>query len=102
MALISTVMLTVLTFLMKYQVQHDPAMGLAARQAIGHLTFIPWTSDRTFHQLIQTQNLAPGDLSGLLQHYQQSRMLSARYGLLAMAIVTSLLLIRLRHLPKSS
>jgi MFS family permease len=26
MALISTVMLTVLTFLMKYQVQHDPAM----------------------------------------------------------------------------
>lgn len=30
MALISTVMLTVLTFLMKYQVQHDPAMGLAA------------------------------------------------------------------------
>lgn len=102
MALISTVMLTVLTFLMKYQVQHDPAIGLAARQAIGHLTFIPWTSDRTFHQLIQTQNLAPGDLSGLLQHYQQSRMLSARYGLLAMALVTSLLLIRLRHLPKSS
>lgn len=101
MALISTVMLTVLTFLMKYQVQHDPAMGTAARQAIGHLTFIPRTSDRTFHQLIQTQNPRPA-ISGLLQHYQQSRMLSARYGLLAMAIVTSLLLIRLRHLPKSS
>ena len=88
MALISTVMLTVLTFLMKYQVQHDPAMGLAARQAIGHLTFIRGTRDRTFHKLIQTQH--------------QSRMLRARYGRLARGIVTSLLRIRLRHLPKSS
>ena len=102
MALISTVMLTVLTFMMKYQVQHDVAISLAARQAIGHLTFIPWTSDRTFHQLIQTQSLATDDIYSILQHYQQSRMESARYGLLAMAIVTSLLLIRLRHLPKSS
>lgn len=102
MALISTVMLTVLTFLMKYQVQHDLAITPLARQIISHLTFIPWTSDRTFRQLIQTQNLAPADIYSLLQHYQLSRMQSARYGLLAMAIATSMLLIRLRHLPKPS
>lgn len=102
MALISTVMLTILTFLMKYQVQHDLALSQSARQSISHLVYIPWTSDRTFHQLLQKQNLAPGDFYSLLQHYQQSRMQSARYGLLAMALVTTLLLIRLRDLPQSS
>ncbi|MBA7844087.1 MFS transporter [Klebsiella sp. RHBSTW-00484] len=102
MALISTVMLTVLTFLMKYQVQHDLAISLPARQIVEHLNFIPWISDRAFHQFIQTQNLASGDLMNILSHYQQSRLQSTRYGLLAMAIVTLLLFIRLRDLPKSS
>lgn len=102
MALISTVMLTVLTFLMKYQVQHDLAISLPARQIVEHLNFIPWISDRAFHQFIQTQNLASGDLMNILSHYQQSRLQSTRYGLLAMAIVTLLLFIRLHDLPKSS
>lgn len=102
MALISTVMLTFLTFSMKYQVQHDLAIGQSARQIIEHLAFVPWISDRAFHQFIQTQNLATDDLFGILRHYQQSRMQSTRYGLLAMVVITLVLLIRLRNLPKSA
>lgn len=45
---------------------------------------------------------AHDDLFGILRHYQQSRMQSTRYGLLAMVVITLVLLIRLRNLPKSA
>lgn len=45
---------------------------------------------------------AHDDLFSILRHYQQSRMQSTRYGLLAMVVITLVLLIRLRNLPKSA
>ncbi|MFQ9621908.1 MAG: hypothetical protein ACLR17_06005 [Enterobacteriaceae bacterium] len=75
-------------------------MGLAARQAIGHLTFIP---GRAIGLSISLSRHKTG-----ARRSQPSSALSAEpdaeraLRLLAMAIVTSLLLIRLRHLPKSS
>lgn len=101
MALISTVMLTLITFFMKYQVSHDLAISLAARDAIHQLIYIPWSSDGTFRQLILGHHLSFDDTIKLMAHYQQSRIQSARYGLLAMVVATLALFFRLRHLPET-
>lgn len=101
MALISTVMLTFLTFSMKYQVSHDLTISLPGRDIFHQLAYIPWSSDSTFRQLIQSHHLPFEDTLKLVNHYQQSRTESARYGLLAMVAATLALFFRLHHVPET-
>ena len=102
MALTSTVMLTFLTFSMKYQIDHDLSVSLLSRTILHQLIYIPWSGDNAFYQLMLDQNIPSRDIPILMEHYQKSRIQSTHYGLFAMVIATLVLFFRLHHIPETT
>lgn len=95
-ALVSTIMMTFLTFSMKYHVLHDVSIDQHVRQIIQHINTIAWGNDTAFLQLFRDIPLSKIDGQKLMALYQHTRMQGARLGLLAMALITLILLVVIR------
>lgn len=94
-ALVSTVMLTTLTFSMKHRIA-DITVTPQTRITIQNMTVFPYLSDQGFSNLLVQSGATKQDLPTITKLYQQSRARVSQAGLLAMALMTLLFLLGTR------
>ena len=97
-ALVSMVMLTMLTIGMKDKVVNDP-VSQQTRDALQHLAVVPYLNDPQFTLFMQQAGAVKNDLPVLTKTYRQSRAQVTRAGLYAMALLTLLFLWPTRAIP---
>lgn len=97
-ALVSMVMLTMLTIGMKDKVVNDP-VSEQTRDALQHLAVVPYLNDPQFTLFMQQAGAVKNDLPVLTKTYRQSRAQVTRAGLYAMALLTLLFLWPTRAIP---
>lgn len=94
-ALVSTVMLTTLTFSMKHRIA-DITVTPQTRITIQNMTVFPYLSDQGFSNLLVQSGATKQDLPTITKLYQHSRARVSQAGLLATALMTLLFLLGTR------
>ena len=100
-ALVSTVMLTMLTMSMKNQSQHAD-LSFKTRHMVQQMAVIPYIEDKHFNALMIKAGAIENERPVLMHLYQRARARVTKAGLFSMVIMTMLFLLATKNVPVST